>query len=220
MIRVGIVADVRLYREGLAQVLSRRGDIAVVATTAGTNGSLSWTADSPPDVVLTDLVSPPGLPVIERVVAAAPGAKVIVLGVGEGDQDAVATAEAGAVGYVPREASVEDLITVIKCVARGEAFCSPRVAGALWRRVALLASERSHTAVEGHLTRREREITRLLDEGLSNKEIAVRLGIEVATVKNHVHNILEKLQVHRRGEAAARVRGLSRPRPSGSGALR
>src|SRR2546430_13942847 len=82
-----------------------------------------------------------------------------------------------------------------------------RSAGALLGRIAALATDGRSDRVQALLTSREREIMGLIDEGLSNKEIAKRLRIEVATVKNHVHNILEKLQVHRRGEAAARVRG-------------
>lgn len=217
MIRVAILADIRLYREGLAQVLGSHPNISVVATAASTNGSLTSISDAAPDVVLIDMVMPDSLAAIRRVLAAAPGAKVVSLGVGEDDHEVVASAESGAVGYVPREGSLGDLVIVIECAARGEAVCSPRVAGALLRRVATLASDRGHNQIEGHLTSRESEIMRLVDEGLSNKEIATRLCIEVATVKNHVHNILEKLQVHRRGEAAARVRGALRRRPSQPG---
>jgi len=207
VIRVAIVADIRLYREGLAQVLERHPNISVVGTAAGTNGPVASVSDVAPDVVLIDMVMPDSLAVVRRMVAAAPGVKVVSVGVGDDEHDVVASAEAGAVGYVPREGSLEDLVAVIECAARGEAVCSPRIAGALLRRVATLASDRVHGPVEGPLTGREREIMRLIDDGLSNKEIATRLCVEVATVKNHVHNILEKLQVHRRGEAAARVRG-------------
>ena len=217
MIRVAIIADIRLYQEGLAQILGRHPNIKVVATAAGTNGSLSSVSELAPDLVLIDMAMPDSVAAIRRVVAVTPGARVVTLGVAEDAHDVVASAEVGASAYVPREGSVEDLIAVIEAAARGEAVCSPRVAGALLRRVATLASERGFSQTEGHLTGREREIMRLVDEGLSNKEIAKRLCIEVATVKNHVHNILEKLQVHRRGEAAARVRGALRRRPSQPG---
>src|SRR2546421_13075479 len=135
---------------------------------------------------------------------------------GEDHGDVLASAEAGAIAYVPREASLEDLVAVIECAVRGEAVCSPRVAGALLRRIAVLATDGRSDRVPARLTKREREIMGLIDEGLSNKEIAKRLRIEVATVKNHVHNILEKLQVHRRGEAAARVRAALPRRAVGS----
>ena len=115
-------------------------------------------------------------------------------------------AEAGIAGWVTREASVDDLRATVASAAAGEAVFSPRLAASLLRRVAALASERRVGAQATPLTRRQREILALIDEGLSNKEIARRLSIEVATVKNHVHNILEKLEVTRRAEAAALVR--------------
>jgi DNA-binding NarL/FixJ family response regulator len=117
-------------------------------------------------------------------------------------------AEAGVAGFVPREASMEDLIVTLVCAVRGEFRCSPQFAGRLLGRL------RQHGHVdlqapvdENPLTPRECEIVSLIDRGLSNKAIAASLGIEMATVKNHVHNLLEKLHVHRRGEAAARLRG-------------
>jgi DNA-binding NarL/FixJ family response regulator len=106
---------------------------------------------------------------------------------------------------VSREATLAELLDGVEAAARGEALVSEPVAAALIRRVASVAGER--TVANGTLlTRREREIVRLIGDGLSNKEIATSLQIELATVKNHVHNILEKLHVARRGEAAARLR--------------
>ncbi len=130
----------------------------------------------------------------------------MALAVSEVESDVLAWAEAGVVGYVPREASLEDLVSTIEAVVRGELRCSPRIAATLFRRVTKLSANRRHTPQGIHLTPRELEILDLIDHGLSNKQIAGKLGIEVATVKNHVHNILEKLQVNRRGEAAARMR--------------
>jgi len=222
VIRVAIVADIRLYREGLARVLERQPNISVVATAATSDGSLAPLLQLGPDVILIDKAMPDSLAAMRRVAVAAPGAKVVSLSVregegeGEDDRDVLASAEAGAIAYVPREASLEDLVAVIECAVRGEAVCSPRVAGALLRRIAALATDGRSDRVPARLTKREREIMGLIDEGLSNKEIAKRLRIEVATVKNHVHNILEKLQVHRRGEAAARLRAALPRRAVGS----
>src|SRR5438094_1123427 len=218
VIRVAIVADIRLYREGLARVLERQPNISVVATAATGDGSLAPLAQLAPDLVLIDMAMADSLAAIQRVTVIAPGAKVVSLSVREADddRDVLASAEAGAIAYVPREASLEDLVAVIECAVRGEAVCSPRVAGALLRRIAALATDGRSDRVPPHLTKREREIMGLIDAGLSNKEIAKRLRIEVATVKNHVHNILEKLQVHRRGEAAARVRAALPRRAVGS----
>jgi DNA-binding NarL/FixJ family response regulator len=206
MIRVAIVADTRLYRDGLALVLGGDLRISVVGTAAHRDQALASLPDLNPDVVLVDMGMPDSPAALRAIVERVPRSGVIALGVVEEDDDVLGCAEAGAAGYVPREASLDDLVHVIESVVRGEAICSPRVAATLLRRVAVLAAGGGPGLPRGSLTRREREIVRLIDDGLSNKEIARTLGIEVATVKNHVHNILEKLQVNRRGEAAARVR--------------
>jgi DNA-binding NarL/FixJ family response regulator len=215
MIRVAIVADTRLYRDGLAQVLGRDSRIAVVATAARREEALASLPDLHADVILVDMAMPESLGALRVIVELVPGRRVVAIGVVEDEDDVLSCAEVGAAGYVPREASLEDLVTVIESVARGEAICSPRVAASLLRRVAALAGGRGGELHQAPLTSREREVLRLIDQGLSNKEIARNLGIEVATVKNHVHNLLEKLQVHRRGEAAARVRGSLRGGVSG-----
>jgi DNA-binding NarL/FixJ family response regulator len=123
----------------------------------------------------------------------------------DSEESVLAFAEAGIAGYVPREGSVQDLVDAVERAVRGELQCSPQLAGAIIRRLAWRAAAGSDFP-RGPLTARETEIVRLIDQGLSNKEIAVRLGIEVATVKNHVHNLLEKLRVRRRAEAAAHIR--------------
>jgi DNA-binding NarL/FixJ family response regulator len=120
----------------------------------------------------------------------------------------LAYAEAGVSGYVTCEQPVEDVVRAVKAVARGEMLCTPRVAATLVRHVATLAAglgAREIPAVTS-LTPREIEIVGLIDRGMSNKQIAGTLHIEVATVKNHVHNVLDKLQLKRRGEAAAHLR--------------
>jgi len=112
----------------------------------------------------------------------------------------------GIAGFVTSEASVAELVAAIESVARGESLCSPSVVAALLRRLGSLARSWAEADPTQPLTRREREILELIDEGLSNKQIAQRLRIELPTVKNHVHNILGKLGVRRRAEAAALVR--------------
>jgi DNA-binding NarL/FixJ family response regulator len=216
VIRIVIVADTRLYREGLAQVLSRGAHISVVATAARQDEALARLRDLKPDVVLVDMAMPDSLPAVRAVVESAADAPVVALGVADDDDDVLGCAEAGVAGYVPRDASVDHLVAVIESAARGEAICSPRIAASLLRRVATLAAGQGAGVPQGQLTSREREIVGLIDRGLSNKEISGHLGIEVATVKNHVHNLLEKLKVHRRGEAAARMRGNPSRRTSGS----
>jgi DNA-binding NarL/FixJ family response regulator len=121
----------------------------------------------------------------------------------ETEHDVIPCAEAGVAACLPRETTLADLSATIERVAAGESNASPRVAAMLLRRIATLAERNSP---EANLTAREEEILVLIDDGLSNKQIARRLSIELPTVKNHVHNILEKLHVHRRYEAAARMR--------------
>jgi DNA-binding NarL/FixJ family response regulator len=138
---------------------------------------------------------------------ATPEAKIIALGVEDDEDIVLACAEAGVSGFVPPEGTLDDLLATVESVRRGEILCSPRTAGVLLRRVASLAGNRDSAWIELRLTRRELQIVQLIDEGCSNKEIARLLTISLATVKNHVHNILEKLDVTRRSEAAACVRG-------------
>jgi two-component system nitrate/nitrite response regulator NarL len=127
-----------------------------------------------------------------------PGASFIALAVSETEDHIVAWAKAGVSGYVACDASAGELVTTITAVARGEAPCSPRMAAWLLKEVAALASAPDVEEADNRLTRREREIVELIERGLSNKEIARDLHIALSTVKNHVHNILDKLQVSRR----------------------
>jgi DNA-binding NarL/FixJ family response regulator len=131
----------------------------------------------------------------------------------ENEEEILACAEAGVAGFVPRDASVEGLKSVLQAATEGHVLCSPRVTAVIVRRVAGLANSRFPDAGQFSLTRRESEIVGLIDAGLSNKEIAAQLNIETATVKNHVHSLLEKLRVRRRAEAAAIVRIGRLPRP-------
>ena len=120
----------------------------------------------------------------------------------------MACIEAGAAGYVLKEASFDYLVEMIRSVHRGESFCSPRMAASLFSRIAELAGERlpSISLDSVKLTTRELEIINLIAEGLPNKKIAHRLSIEAQTVKNHIHNILDKLQLHNRLEAVEYAR--------------
>ena len=123
------------------------------------------------------------------------------------ESDVLTCAEAGVAGFVPVEASLADLVATVEGVARGEFACSARIAGVLLRHVGNLALARTSPRALPALTARELEVLRLLDGRCSNKQIARQLGIEVATVKNHVHRLLEKLHVHRRMDAVATVKG-------------
>jgi two-component system nitrate/nitrite response regulator NarL len=198
MIRVLIAADIRLYRDGLAQLLAREDGIMVVGAAAADRDALAQLTSLRVDVLILEVSSRGTLVTVRDVTAMAPGVRVVALGLS--DADMLACAEMGATAHVTRDASGDELISAVRSAARGEFVCSPRAAGSLVRRLATLAAERLDPAL-ARLTQRECEIAILIDEGLSNKEIAVRLCIEVATVKNHVHNLLEKLDVHHRRDA-------------------
>jgi len=205
LIRVFVVGEVRLYREGLAELLAGAG-IDVAGTGIDVFSCRAAIAEERPDIVLLDVAGSGGVGAIRRLVDELPGSTVVAFGVSGSSDEVIACAEAGAKGYVTRDKGRDELIDVLESVARGETLCSPDVAAALMDRVAALAMAVPETS-GAHLTRREYEIVSLVEEGLSNKEIAQRLVIEVATVKSHVHNILEKLKLTRRSEAAAWVRG-------------
>jgi two-component system nitrate/nitrite response regulator NarL len=208
-IRVFVVAEVRLYEQGLAQVLDRdeRYEVAGSASSLVDVMTRLPLLDPPPDVALVDIGGPAGPAAVMAMRERVPGLRVIALGISELESDVIRWAEAGIDGLVSRQASLDDLMATVDSVARGETLCSPRMTAALLRYVGTLARERQSPRTTSSLTAREREIAGLIDQGLSNKEIAQRLCIELATVKNHVHNLLEKLGVRRRGEAAAACRG-------------
>jgi two-component system nitrate/nitrite response regulator NarL len=205
--RVFIVAQVRLYRDGLAEALDRRDGFEVIGTAAATTEAVQAVRDVEAEVVLLDMAAVDTPEAARLVAGAAQDATVVGLAVVERESQVIAFAEAGIASYVPREASLADLVATIEGAARGEARCSPAITGSLLRRVAALAAERTAPPSDAPLTSREREVLELVDEGLSNREIGRRLFLAPPTVKNHIHNILEKLQVRSRGEAAARVRG-------------
>jgi two-component system, NarL family, nitrate/nitrite response regulator NarL len=203
-VRVVVMGDIRLYREGLRDLLARQERLDVLGEAADSESGIACARELRPDVVLIDLAMAGSLTTIRALAAADPAVRVVALAVPDVERTVIDCAEAGVAGCLTREASLADVVAAVESAARGEALCSPAVASALFRRVAALAADRAPATPA--LTAREVEIAALIDEGLSNKEIAQRLRIEVATVKNHVHNILEKLNVRRRAEAAVRAR--------------
>jgi DNA-binding NarL/FixJ family response regulator len=207
-VRVLIVCNVRLFRDGLRSSLHGAGSLHVVATSATADDALQNITALAPDVVLLDIGMPDAEALIPTLHERNPQVKVVALGISDEPEAVLACVEAGAAAFVAREASLEELITTLETAARGDVLCSPSIAGLLFRRVAILARERRPSLNVTALTDREREILALIEHGFSNKEIARRLRLQVSTVKNHVHHILEKLGVSRRGAAAALARFL------------
>jgi two-component system, NarL family, nitrate/nitrite response regulator NarL len=212
MTTVLIVCDVRIYREGLADVLRRADQVYVVGAARDAPEAVGWAERASPEVVLIDMAMPRSLEVVGAITVTAHDTRIVALSVPETEREVIACAEAGVTGYVSREASIEDLLDAVTAAARGEVVCSPRVAASLVREVARRAAGRPTMGTGPRLTPRERQVVDLIDRGLSNKEIARTLHIALSTVKNHVHNILEKCDVHRRLDAVSTVgaRGIGR----------
>jgi two-component system nitrate/nitrite response regulator NarL len=201
-----VCAQVRLYRDGLAEALARRPECDLVGTAATAADASALFERLRPEVVLADVSSTDGLVTMRALRGAAPGARVLALGVADDDDQILACAEAGVSGFLTRDTSLDELVAAIGSAVCGELACSPHMAAALLRRVGSLAAECRREPATTTLTPRQAEVLDLLEEGLSNKQIAAQLSIELATVKNHVHSILDRLHVTRRAEAVSLLR--------------
>jgi DNA-binding NarL/FixJ family response regulator len=200
-VRVYVVSDVRLYREGLIASLARQSQLDVLG--AGCSSDvLSQIAPLQPQVLLLDLAARDSLTIPRHAQQILPGLLVVAFAVAEMEENVLACAEAGISAFVAQDGSVEDLVAAVLHALRGEVMCSPRIAALLFSRVATLSGGWPTTPADASLTPREREIAALVACNLRNKEIARRLCLGPATIKNHVHNILQKLNIHRRGEIA------------------
>jgi two-component system, NarL family, nitrate/nitrite response regulator NarL len=209
-LRVLIVSDVRVVQEGLNSLLAQRAGIEVVSAVDMLRAS-DAIARLLPDVVLFDAARQDSVEFVKSLVASAPQSRIVAFGVKETAEEFLALAAAGTAGYVRDSAESNDVVNVLEQVMCDELPCSPRAAASLYRRVATLSQGNdAPNGVAVPLSRRELQIAHLIDCGLTNKEIGRQLGIEAATVKNHVHNICEKLEVHRRGEVAGRIRSIAR----------
>ena len=209
-LRVLIVSDVRVVQEGLNSLLAQRTGIDVVSAVDMLRAS-DEIARLLPDVVLFDAARQDSVEFVKTLVASAPQSRIVAFGVKETAEEFLALAAAGTAGYVRDSAESNDVVNVLEQVMCDELPCSPRAAASLYRRVATLSQGNdAPNGVAVPLSRRELQIAHLIDCGLTNKEIGRQLGIEAATVKNHVHNICEKLAVHRRGEVAGRIRTIAR----------
>jgi len=200
-----IVSDVRLLREGLAIGLDGSGDVRVAGTAATFDEMRALLTSAAPTVVLLDAGMPSALDFARRLLQVEPLVRIVAVAVADEGPEVVACAEAGLSGYVPRDGSIADVATAIHDAIVDELHCSPRISATLFKRLSLPVLHTGATA-SSMLTPREAEVVELIDRGLSNKQIGQRLRIGTATVKNHVHNLLEKLHVNRRAEAAAQLR--------------
>lgn len=201
-VRVAILSVVRLYAEGVAEYLGNRGDILVTGIARNFDEVEKLLEAKPADVILCDTSEKEMVTEVRQLASRFTEVRIVAVALAETEEEIIAWAEAGISAYVPRHASLAQLYTAVLAAMRGEVRCSPRITGWLLRE---LRHRPDRSNVGETLTSREIQTLRLMSQGLSNKEIAAALGISVSTVKNHVHSVLEKLRVHSRSQAAARV---------------
>ncbi len=199
--RVLLVTRIRLYRDALAAALAQRDGIEVVGTADATKIALERIRAVRPDVIILESTEAPDHEAVKELATRSPPIRIIALGVAPDEKAVLEGIQARAAGYVSRDDSFEDLVETVYAVSRDELHCSPGMTGAMLRRLAAVSTTGRPGALDPALTAREHEILALIGQALSNKQIAAKLGIEVATVKNHVHHLLEKLHVRRRAEA-------------------
>ncbi len=208
MIRVMIVHEIRLMCNMISASLQGERDIEIVGCATSLEEAKQHAQDC--DIILLSCGLPSQGALAVTHAFRSGRAKIIVMGLPESESAILRFVEAGAAGYVSREDSTGELLNTIRAVHRGHALISPQVAGALIARTAELAERATQNSlaplartVRPNLSERELEVLTLIAEGYNNQEIARRLTIELGTVKNHVHNILKKLDVGTREQAAA-----------------
>lgn len=205
MISVALIEDNRLVREGMTALLRQTEDVEVVA--AGPSGDPALLRDAKPQVILLDvgLWDDDSLRVAETVKKESPNSRVIIMDLLPVHEDIVEFVNAGVSGFILKDATFDDLLTTIRSVADGAYVLPPAMTSSLFSQIAKDAVVRGRAAAmeSVRMTAREREVTGLIGEGLSNKEIASRLNIATHTVKSHVRNVMEKLALHTRLQIAA-----------------
>ena len=204
-IRVMLVDDQELFRRGLDLVLRDEPDIEVVGEAGDGLAAIERAAELQPDVVMMDVRLPGvgGIEAARRIRNAQPSTKVVMLTVSDDEEDLFGAIRAGVSGYLLKEISIDEVANAVRAVVQGQALVTPSMAAKLFSEFNVLS--RRVDAQHGttpRLTDREVEVLRLVAKGMSNKEIATELVIAENTVKNHVRNILEKLQMRSRMEAA------------------
>ena len=217
-VRVLVVDDHALFRRGLVSLLSGQRDFQVVGEAANGREALSQARDSMPDIVLMDIAMPDvdGLEATRRIKQDIPYVRIVILTVSDDDQSLFEAIKAGAQGYLLKKIEPQALLNTLRQVARGEACISRSMATKLIGEFARQARGATPAPVASFgLSQREKEVLDLVARGKSNKEIAVTLAIAENTVKNHLRNILEKLHLENRVQAAtfALREGLLPPHP-------
>ena len=217
-LQVAIVDDHPLFREGVAHILNQQPDLDVVAQGESASDALRIAAQHLPDVMLLDVSMPgSGLVAVREIALAYPVIRVVMLTVSEHEDDVTAALRAGARAYVLKGVAARELIRIVRSVAAGDVYVTPSLATSLLYDLSSGVGGSSHgrslsnpASHLDELTDREREILEHVANGDSNKEVASQLQISEKTVKHHMTNILQKLQVRNRVEAALMARGSGR----------
>lgn len=236
MVNIAVISDIRIYCEGLDHVLSGTQSVNVVGSVSSGEAALKLVSDYLPDVVLLDMTMASSCELAQRISSISAATKVVALAVPCNERNILQCAEAGITCYVLREASITELVEAVMCAAKGKCYCPQEIISYVFRKiqngspisgspmapspVAKTHGAAVHTPpLQERLTRRERQIATLLTDGMSNKQIAKNLSIEVSTVKNHVHNVLVKLDARSRSQAVSILQRLSTHLPCGSSDL-
>lgn len=208
MIRVTIISDIRLYREALMKVFTSSDKISVVGTAHNANNSMKVVDNNQPDVVIIDMAMVDSFEVIRLISQSPLPTRIVALTMNDDEESIYACAKAGVKGYADRDASREKLLDTICAVANGELYCPKLITAILFNKLQSLSNSQSIELKHANgvleqskitlLTNREKQVASLITDGLSNKQIARTLTIEVSTVKNHIHNILTKTGYHNR----------------------
>ena len=200
--RVVVYSPVRLFGECLAAYLESEDSVDAVLTEHKIVNLDLRVMELGADIALIDVMAPQARSAARMVKVGRPEASTIAVAVTEVPKEVIACADSGFDAYVPRTARPAELIEIMHRVQRGETICDPLIARTLFNELGRrYVADISHTS-ERHLTMREIEVARLLGRGAANKEIAAELHLSVATIKNHVHSVLRKLQVGNRAQVA------------------
>jgi DNA-binding NarL/FixJ family response regulator len=206
-IRALIVDDHALFRRGLEMVLAEEEDIELVGEASDGAEAVDKAGEALPDVVLMDIRMPrsSGIQACRAMKEVAPSAKIVMLTISDEEEDLFEAIRAGASGYLLKDIPLDEVADVVRAVHDGQSLINPSMAAKLLTEFAVLArreeSERDEQVPAPKLTDRELEVLNLVARGMNNRDIAKALFISENTVKNHVRNILEKLQIHSRMEA-------------------